>query len=204
MIDWLNLFAFLTASVLLTLLPGPDTLFVISQSITNGRKAGILFALGLCTGLIAHTAAASFGISIIFQESPLLFKIVKILGAVYIAWLGIAEIIPINKGNNQHSNKAEQTNLYRRGIIMNLLNPKVALFFLAFLPQFVSTDSSNVSREMFILGLIFIIQAIIVFSILAIVADHLSNLFLSKVRHSKTVGWTKAALFLIIAVYLIF
>jgi len=201
--DWTNLIAFISASVMLTLLPGPDTLFVISQSITQGKKAGILIALGLCTGLIAHTTAASLGISIVLQKSPLVFTIIKILGGVYIFYLGLLEIIHRKKQIELDLSKSEGRKLYRRGIFMNLLNPKVSLFFLAFLPQFVNKSSPTPSRDMLSLGVIFIIQAIVIFTILSILADKFAEKLLPKIRSSQTFVWIKAIIYFTIALFLV-
>lgn len=202
--DWTIILAFLSASVLLTLMPGPDILFVISQSIAQGKRAGIMIALGLCTGLIAHTTAASLGISAILINSPLLFSIVKISGAIYILYLGILEIIHRKKGLEVDVDKTHHHRLYRRGIFMNLLNPKVSLFFLAFLPQFVQADSMNPGRDMAILGILFILQAIMIFSIVSVAADTFAAILLKRLRNSVGFAWIKAGIYLIIAGSLLF
>lgn len=199
----MNLVEFILASVILTLMPGPDILFVITQSVSQGKKSGIIFALGLCTGLIAHTAAAAFGISIILYNSAILFSILKYLGAAYLIYLGIMAIINRKKEvfDLDLSNKKQTKRLYSRGILMNILNPKVSLFFLAFFPQFVSADAAmKVSVQMLILGVIFMIQAIIIFTLVAILADKLAHRLVKNPKISKTVAWVKASVFLIIGV----
>ncbi len=198
----MNLLAFIGASVILTLMPGPDIIFVITLSITQGKKSGILTALGLVTGLIVHTTAAALGLSIILYESALAFQIVKYLGAAYLIYLGIIAIRERNKNALQINRNAKYENkkLYRRGILMNILNPKVSLFFLAFLPQFVSADSSNVSLEMMFLGIIFMVQAIIVFTIVSILAHKLSEKIVKNPKVAKVINWVKASVFLIIGI----
>ncbi|MCK5077845.1 MAG: LysE family translocator [Calditrichia bacterium] len=198
----MNLLAFIGASVILTLMPGPDIIFVITLSITQGKKSGILTALGLVTGLIVHTTAAALGLSIILYESALAFQIVKYLGAAYLIYLGIIAIRERNKNALQINRNAKYENkkLYRRGILMNILNPKVSLFFLAFLPQFVSADSSNVSLEMMFLGIIFMVQAIIVFTIVSILAHKLSEQIVKNPKVAKVINWVKASVFLIIGI----
>ena len=198
----MNLLAFIGASVILTLMPGPDIIFVITLSITQGKKSGILTALGLVTGLIVHTTAAALGLSIILYESALAFQIVKYLGAAYLIYLGIIAIRERNKNALQINRNAKYENkkLYRRGILMNILNPKVSLFFLAFLPQFVSADSSNVSLEMMFLGIIFMVQAIIVFTIVSILAHKLSEKIVKNPKVVKVINWVKASVFLIIGI----
>ncbi len=138
LIEQSQLIYFIVASATLTLLPGPDILFVLTQSISQGRKAGVATASGLCTGVLFHTTAAALGISALVYKSALAFEIVKYAGAaylLYLAWHALKEseelisFAPVRE--------ADASALYRRGIFMNVLNPKVALFFLAFLPQFV-------------------------------------------------------------------
>lgn len=198
-----NLLYFLSAAVMLTILPGPDMLFVIAQSISLGKKAGISVALGLCTGLIFHTIAAAFGISIIIYNSDVAFMILKYLGVVYLIFLAFMALkeSTINLNINWQINKIH---LYRKGILMNLLNPKVLLFFLAFLPQFVDQSDGNVSLQMVSLGIIFIIQAIIIFSIVSILASKISEKLITNKKFAKYLKWIKAAILLFIGISLIF
>jgi threonine/homoserine/homoserine lactone efflux protein len=137
MIDSNVLIAFFTASVILALSPGPDNLFVLAQSAQKGRMAGLFVTLGLATGLIGHTVAVAFGLAAIVRASTLAFSILKFIGAAYLLYLawqafraGVAE------RSKEKAQVLSGKNLYRRGIIMNLTNPKVSLFFMAFLPQF--------------------------------------------------------------------
>jgi len=198
-----NLIYFLTAAIMLTILPGPDMLFVIAQSISLGKKAGISVALGLCTGLIFHTIAAAFGISIIIYNSDVAFMILKYLGVVYLIFLAFMALkeSTINLNINWQINKIH---LYRKGILMNLLNPKVLLFFLAFLPQFVDQSDRNVSLQMVSLGIIFIIQAIIIFSIVSILASKISEKLITNKKFAKYLKWIKAGILLFIGISLIF
>jgi len=198
-----NLLYFLSAAVMLTILPGPDMLFVIAQSISLGKKAGISVALGLCTGLIFHTIAAAFGISIIIYNSDVAFMILKYLGVAYLIFLAFMALkeSTINLNINWQINKIH---LYRKGILMNLLNPKVLLFFLAFLPQFVDQSDGNVSLQMVSLGIIFIIQAIIVFSIVSILASKISEKLITNKKFAKYLKWIKAGILLFIGISLIF
>ena len=198
-----NLLYFFSAAVMLTILPGPDMLFVIAQSISLGKKAGISVALGLCTGLIFHTIAAAFGISIIIYNSDVAFMILKYLGVVYLIFLAFMALkeSTINLNINWQINKIH---LYRKGILMNLLNPKVLLFFLAFLPQFVDQSDGNVSLQMVSLGIIFIIQAIIIFSIVSILASKISEKLITNKKFAKYLKWIKAAILLFIGISLIF
>ena len=165
MFDTQTLIMFTTASVLLGLSPGPDNIFVLTQSIMHGRVAGIIITLGLCTGLIVHTTLVAFGVAVIFQTSVIAFSILKYLGALYLlylAWQAFrapADSITVNKKNT-----LSRWQLYRRGIIMNITNPKVSIFFMAFLPQFADPEKGSLSIQLVFLGLIFIVSTILVFS----------------------------------------
>jgi threonine/homoserine/homoserine lactone efflux protein len=204
--EWSTLLPFIGASVLLTLMPGPDIIFVILLSITNGWRHGVVTALGLCTGLIAHTAAATLGVALLFSQSETAFLVLKFSGAAYLIYLGIDALLKRKRDSIQFDNNqgGNNKNLYLRGILMNLLNPKVSLFFLAFLPQFVSPESSTPSHDMMILGILFMAQAIIVFTIVSLLAHKLSE----KLRRSQIINrfipWMKAIVFFIIAVAMMF
>ena len=179
-----TIIAFVTASVVLSLVPGPDNLFVMSHSALKGWRIGFYITLGLCTGLIGHTVLVAIGVSVIFQTSAIAFNGLKVIGAcylLYLAWLSVQ-----NKELNLGGTDKNSTNrsYYLTGVIMNLTNPKVALFFLVFLPQFVNTSNDNVTIQIFLLGLLFILSALCVFTSIAYLASFLEN-FLKK---SKTVN----------------
>jgi threonine/homoserine/homoserine lactone efflux protein len=174
---------FFTASVLLALAPGPDNIFVLTQSAQNGIVAGLLVTLGLCTGLIAHSAAVALGVAAIMQTSAVAFSALKILGAVYLlylAWQAFrARAANIAKGPKR---KSDLGRLYRRGIIMNLTNPKVSIFFLAFLPQFADPAKGPVIPQIMMLGGLFILATMIVFSSVALMAGALGDWFSKSAR----------------------
>ncbi len=159
---------FFGASVALSLAPGPDNIFVLTQSALYGRNAGVLVTAGLCTGLLVHTAAVSLGVAAIFQTSVLAFNILKIVGAgylLYLAWLafraGAAKI------DDSGDTRLEWRKLYARGVVMNITNPKVAIFFLAFLPQFADPARGSITIQMLIFGGIFIVAAFLIFGSIA-------------------------------------
>ena len=179
-----TIITFVTASIVLSLVPGPDNIFVISHSALKGWRIGFYITLGLCTGLIGHTILVAIGVSVIFQTSAIAFTGLKIVGAcylLYLAWLSVQ-----NKELNLGGTDKNNTNrsYYFTGVIMNLTNPKVALFFLVFLPQFVNTSNDNVTIQIFLLGLLFILSALCFFTSIAYLASFLEN-FLKK---SKTVN----------------
>lgn len=177
MIETSQLLLFIFSSFLLCLAPGPDNVYVLTQGITRNKKAAIITTLGLCSGLIIHTSAATLGISVIFKTSQLAFDIVKYTGAVYLIYLAYKAYKHRNDSLDLSvsSSKAEMKNLFLRGFIMNILNPKVSIFFLAFLPQFVNPSLGTVPFQMLILGLIFMLTTLIVFSCIGIAGSFLSS-----------------------------
>lgn len=173
--DIFVLLSFLGAAVLLTVMPGPDILFVIAQSISQNAKAGIATALGLCTGLLVHISAAIVGISAIIYSSATIFTIVKFAGAAYLLYLAFCAFrAPANAIQLHKKPMIAYGKLYKKGIIMNVLNPKVSIFFLALLPQFVQ-GNEQVPLQMLILGLIFLVQAFIIFSTVSAIASQIRN-----------------------------
>lgn len=182
MIDLTNLYMFIAASFLLCLAPGPDNIYVLTQGMTKSKKAAIVTTFGLASGLIIHTSAAAFGISVIFQTSEIAFNIVKYVGAAYLLYIAYQAFKYRNEALDlsvQNSSK-ELKKLYVKGFIMNILNPKVSIFFLAFLPQFVNTASGNIPMQMITLGGIFMVLTIVVFSSIGIAGNLLSSKLLEK------------------------
>lgn len=203
--DFENLISFVSVSMLLTLAPGPDILFVIVQSISQGKRAGIAVGLGLCTGLIVHTTAAALGISVILHQSTAAFQIVKYAGAIYLLYLAWQAF---KEGNTSFSMKEAKNqqfiSLYKRGIFMNILNPKVSLFFLAFLPQFVSVELGEVPFQMILLGIIFMVQAFVIFTGTAIFSVSFGQRFLNNYKIGKYINYFKAIMFAVIGIRLAF
>lgn len=162
---------FFAASLLLALAPGPDNIFVLTQSAMHGRSAGFIVTLGLCTGLIVHTSAVAFGVAALFQASLVAFTALKIAGAcylLYLAWHAFrASATEIKSGQDR---KRSPWQLYRRGIIMNVTNPKVSIFFLAFLPQFADPALGALTYQLLLLGAVFIVATILIFGSVALLA----------------------------------
>lgn len=156
------------ASIALALTPGPDNIFVLTQSAVHGPKAGLLITLGLCTGLLVHTSAVTLGLAAIFQTSALAFNLVKLTGVLYLLYLAwqIFHNGPM-RIDEQKSIRMKWHRLYFRGILMNISNPKVAIFFLAFLPQFTAPSQGPIAIQMLILGGLFIIATLITFGAIA-------------------------------------
>lgn len=167
---------FFAASVLLGMAPGPDNIFVLTQSALRGRFAGIFVTLGLCTGLIVHTAAVALGVAAIFQASALAFTALKLIGAAYLLYLAWQAFRASASGIRMgEQSQLDSWQLYRRGIIMNITNPKVSIFFLAFLPQFADPARGALTPQIALLGGLFIIATLLVFSSIAILAGSLGK-----------------------------
>lgn len=197
--------SFLLASVLLTFMPGPDNIFVLTESITKGQKNGIAISIGLCTGVLIHTLAAATGLSIIIQKSALAFSIIKYLGAAYLFYLAYLSTkekpMEVNLDKKSKEEKFQLFPLIRKGFLMNVLNPKVSLFFIAFLPQFISQDGINITYQMIILGLIFMVQALIIFSMISILSSRLTS-YVNSSKFWKTTKWSKVGVLSILGLTL--
>jgi threonine/homoserine/homoserine lactone efflux protein len=176
MIPMETLATFFMASVLLGLAPGPDNIFVLTQSALRGKIAGLLVTLGLCTGLVVHTTAVAFGVAVVFQASALAFSVLKLGGAgylLYLAWQAFrASTTRLSAGRE---NELRYAKLYRRGIIMNVTNPKVSIFFLAFLPQFANPGRGSMTLQMLLLGGVFILSTVLVFGTIALLAGSIGQ-----------------------------
>ena len=199
-----TIIAFVTASIVLSLVPGPDNIFVMSHSALKGWRIGFYTTLGLCTGLIGHTVLIAIGVSVIFQTSAIAFNGLKIIGAfylLYLAWLSVQ-----NKELNLGGTDKDSTNrsYYFTGVIMNLTNPKVALFFLVFLPQFVNTSNDNVSIQISLLGLLFILSALCVFTSIAYLASFLEDILKKSKTVNKNLNILAALIYFALAINLFF
>ncbi|MEA1915063.1 MAG: LysE family translocator [Campylobacterota bacterium] len=185
-----QLWLFFLASFLLCLAPGPDNIYVLIQGMTRSKKAAIITTLGLCTGLIIHTSAAALGISVIFKTSQLAFNVVKYAGVVYLLYIAYLSFKHRNAplDLSASASKKELKSLYVKGFFMNVLNPKVSIFFLAFLPQFVHPEVGSVPMQMIVLGLIFMSITVVVFSSIGIAGNLLSSKLLENPSIVKTMN----------------
>jgi threonine/homoserine/homoserine lactone efflux protein len=171
-----TIIAFISASLVLAFAPGPDNIFVLTQSAIHGWRAGIAVTLGLCAGLIVHTAAVALGVAIIFQQSDVAFTALKIVGAAYLLYLayGAFKAGPVKL--KLEAGKAQPYGrMFVRGIVMNVTNPKVAIFFLAFLPQFTDPDRGSIAWQVVTLGLLFIASAFVALSLISVLAGTISQ-----------------------------
>lgn len=191
------LLLFVTSSILLILAPGPDIVFAITQGLTNGRKAGFFTAMGLCLGNSVHTMAAALGLSVIFKTSEVAFVLFKTLGALYLFYLAFKAVKHRNDplAVNRDNNEVKHSGLLLRGFFMNVLNPKVALFYLAFLPQFVNPDYGNIPLQMILLGLIFMLLVAVIFGSLGYFAGSFGDWVLKKPGFAKVMNLASATVF---------
>lgn len=198
-----TLLAFTATALFLAFVPGPDNVFVMTQSAIRGRRAGLTVVLGLCTGLIVHTTAVALGVAVIFQKSQLAFSLLKYAGAAYLAYLAwqAFRAKPSAPEVNASATR-EDARLYFRGILMNITNPKVSIFFLAFLPQFVNQQAGYVTLQLFALGGLFIVSTLIAFSAMAWFAAKAGARFGQSVRGQQVMNKIAGVVFLGLAVKL--
>jgi len=196
---------FLVAAIGLAIAPGPDNIFVLTQSALHGRKAGLLITLGLCTGLIVHTSAVALGVAAIFATSAIAFNLLKIFGAAYLLYLawqafraGTSDI------NNNDSPVLSASKLYKRGIIMNVANPKVAIFFLAFFPQFADPERGSLTLQIFFLGALFMLVTFVVFGAIAWFTGYLGDWLKASKRAHIIMNRVAATVFVALALRLAF
>ncbi len=197
------LITFWIASVLLAIAPGPDNIFVITHSVLRGWRAGFAVVLGLCTGLLVHTTAVALGVAVVLQTSTWAFATLKVIGAaylLYLAWQAFTATVIKTGSSEQHVGFLWS---YRRGIIMNVTNPKVSLFFLAFLPQFVPSGTESVSLYIVLLGAIFAMATITVFGTMALLAARLSAWLNESETLQKGLNRAAGLVFIALALHLL-
>jgi len=196
--------AFFLASTLLAIVPGPDNVFVLTQSALHGKLSGLVVMFGLCTGLLVHTGAVALGVAVLFQASALAFTLLKVIGAGYLLYLAwqIFHTSPEQIQMNKNPQRSLAT-LYRRGIIMNVTNPKVSIFFLAFLPQFADPQRGSISLQMVALGGIFIMATILVFGAVALIGGILGDWLNRSAHAQKVMNWVAGTVFVGLALKLV-
>lgn len=208
-----TLFAFFGVAVLLALSPGPDNVFVLLQSAQRGWRVGMCVVLGLCLGLIGHTAAVALGLAAVFAASTLAFTVLKLLGAAYLAWLAWGALrAPVSQVDPDSQQAADQPlagqrrsgalRMVGRGVIMNLTNPKVLIFFLAFLPQFADPALGPLAPQIMLLGLVFMLATFLVFGAIACFSGVFGAILQRSARAQKLLNRTAGLVFLGLALRL--
>lgn len=199
------LLSFIGASMLLTIMPGPDIIYVLVQSMTNGKKYGIVTSLGLVSGIVIHTSLVAFGVSAILKQSENIFFAIKLFGAFYLLYLAYLtfksdeEILLKTKADKKNLIK-----LFKQGFFMNVLNPKVSIFFLAFFPGFLYSSSQNTIVQFYVLGGLFMFQALIIFSIVSVLSGYFASYLKNHPTFNSKIKWFKILVFVGIAIYILF
>jgi len=187
---------FLVAALALNFAPGPDMLYVIGRSVGQGRKAGVVSALGIFAGCWAHILAAAVGIAALLRSSPMAFNVVRYLGAAYLLYLGVKMIAQRSRLETQQLPSESLSNIFRQGVITNVLNPKVALFFLAFLPQFVDARRGSVALQILFLGVVFDLGGTLVNLGVAYAGGTLGDLLRRSPRFALVQKWFTGMVFI--------
>ena len=204
-----TMIAFFGVSVLLALTPGPDNIFVLLQSAQRGGRAGMCVVLGLCLGLVGHTAAVALGLAAGFGASSMAFTVLKVVGAAYLAWLAwgalrapasVHEAPP--GGAAAAGGNGGALRMVGRGVVMNLTNPKVLVFFLAFLPQFADPAQGGMARQIMLLGLVFMLATLLVFGAIACFSGAFGALLQRSARAQRLLNRVAGLVFLGLALRL--
>lgn len=196
MLDAASLALFMTATLALNLAPGPDMLYVSTRSLAQGRRAGVISALGIAAGSVVHTVAIASGLAALLRAVPLAYEIVRFAGAAYLIWLGIQAVLAkTGPMDGKPLDTASEWTIFRQGMITNLLNPKVALFFLAFLPQFVREDAP-VALQIIVLGCLFNLSGTLVNIGVAQLAASARGWLATGERVQRIFRWLTASVFI--------
>jgi threonine/homoserine/homoserine lactone efflux protein len=200
-----TLFLLVATTVLVCIVPGPDMLYIISRSTRQGRSAGVVSCLGIASGGLLQTTAVAFGISGVFLVVPIAYDVIKYVGAVYLVYLGVRFILSREEIQaSSHDGKADLRKAFFQGSLTTLLNPKVALFYIAFLPQFVDPTRGPVSLQLLILGLLFNITSLAVDSSVALLASLLGTWLKRRSRAAKLIPWLTGSVLVGLGVRLAF
>ncbi len=186
-----NITLFVTASLAVIVAPGPDNIYVLTRGAAQGRKVALASAWGMCSGLLFHTTLAAVGLSAIMAQSAVAFSVVKYAGAAYLIYLGARALLSKEEFATfmEEAPSERLVSFFFRGLIMNLLNPKVAVFFLAFLPQFARSETSGAGLRLLALGLIFALLSVIVFSAVALFSGILGDRLSKSPRFVNALQW---------------
>lgn len=199
------LIGFVLATSALAISPGPDNIFVLALSLANGSKKGLAVVAGLMSGCLVHATLVAFGVSTLIRENASLFWVIKILGVAYLLYLTF--LVFKSKGSIEISKSTENTNdgwaLFKKGFWMNVLNPKVTIFFLAFFPGFLFSESLNTVVQFYILAVLFILVSGSIFSSIALGAGTVSNYIAKTPKVGPFLKWLQIVVFIAMAIYLL-
>ncbi|WP_222984704.1 LysE family translocator [Flagellimonas meishanensis] len=203
-VNYSVLIGFIISSAALAIAPGPDNIYVLTQSLSNGVKSGLATVAGLISGCLVHTTLLAFGVSEIIKNSDILFNAIKIFGALYLLYLAFKVYqseasISFGQANAQPKGAKR---LFGIGFTMNVLNPKVTIFFLAFFPGFLFSDTLNTVLQFYVLGLLFMLVALLIFSTIALLAGTISKYLTTHTKAGLYLKWLQIIVFVGIAFYL--
>ncbi len=199
------LYTFVVAATALAISPGPDNIFVLMQSVVNGKRHGLAVVVGLMSGCFVHTSLVAFGVSVLIKQSEVLFFVIKLLGALYLFFLAYkafrSEAAIQLSGETVERKTIGQ--LYRQGFIMNVLNPKVSIFFLAFFPGFLFSETLSHVSQFYVLGMLFVITGSIVFGSIAILAGSISEFLKKNSKVGVFLKWLQIIVFIGIGIFIL-
>jgi threonine/homoserine/homoserine lactone efflux protein len=204
-VDWSNFALFFAASWLLIITPGPDMIYVVTRGISQGRKAGVVSAIGVTLGILVHTCFAAFGLAIILRTSALAFLAVKFTGAGYLIYLGVKSFR--HKSDFSFKNNGSKDGIrtiFLQGILSNVLNPKIALFFLAFLPQFVNPAHGSASIQMVYLGITFAFFGVVFLVLLGYFSGGIGAWLSGKQNFADKIHWFTGSILIALGLRLAF
>lgn len=199
-----NLLSFSVATMVLAFSPGPDNIYVLTQSLVNGTKSGIATTAGLISGCIVHTSLLAFGVSAVITASETLFYGIKVFGALYLLYLAYkvyqsdASVV-----FSEDAPKKSYWQLFKVGVFMNLVNPKVMIFFLAFFPAFLWDSSENTVFQFYVLGIVFMVLSFLIFSTIAVLAGSIKQFLIKSKRVGPVLKWLQIVVFVGIAVFIL-
>ena len=199
------LVSFTLATTTLALSPGPDNVFVLVQTISYGKRKGMAIVCGLILGCILHTSIVAFGLSSFIQSSPKLLFALKLTGAFYMLYLAYTtynskQVLDINK---QSDNGTTFFRLFKRGFVMNIINPKVSFFFMAFFPAFLFSPNLSLTIQFFVLGLLFMGTSFLIFTLLVFCSGSVAAILRNNKRFKSIIKWFQIVIFVIIAIYIL-
>lgn len=199
-----TLFSFALATAILALSPGPDNIFVLTQSLVNGKRYGLATVYGLITGCIVHTTLLAFGVSLIIKESETLFFAIKFFGALYLLFLAykVYKSNPSILLSKKNVTQKTTIQLFKQGFVMNVLNPKVSIFFLAFFPGFLFSKTLSTIVQFYILGLIFMVVSLMIFSLISILAANIATSLKNNLKIGIYLKWLQILVFVAIAFFI--
>jgi len=199
-----TLFSFALATAILALSPGPDNIFVLTQSLVYGKRYGLATVYGLITGCIVHTTLLAFGVSLIIKESETLFFTIKFFGAIYLLFLAfkVYKSDPSILLSKKNVTQKTTIQLFKQGFVMNVFNPKVSIFFLAFFPGFLFSKTLSTIVQFYILGLIFMVVSLIIFSLISILAANIATSLKNNLKIGIYLKWLQILIFVVIAFFI--